>query len=98
MHLEVYMTQLTLWSLRPASALAQYCNPHNKVFFSHENCLKISRMVEGISSQQQQLGKIPGNIPPSHIQPPCKVRERKAFIYWANVSDAISRVHYYTSQ
>ncbi|EGW14411.1 hypothetical protein I79_023929 [Cricetulus griseus] len=55
-------------------------------------------MVEGISPQQQQLDKIPGNIPPSNIQPSCKVRERKTFIHWANMSHTISRVYYYTSQ
>uniref|UniRef100_A0A7N9DFK3 Actin-related protein 2 n=1 Tax=Macaca fascicularis TaxID=9541 RepID=A0A7N9DFK3_MACFA len=31
-------------------------------------------------------------IPPSNIQSPGKMRERKTFIYWANVSHTISRV------
>lgn len=44
------------------------------------------------------LDKISGNIPSSNIQSSGKVRERKAFINWANVSYTISRVHHHSSQ
>lgn len=44
------------------------------------------------------LDQIAGDIPAGDIQPPGEVRQREAFVYWANVSDSIPRIHHHTGQ
>lgn len=65
-----------------------------QAFFHHSDGLKVSSVVESITSEEEQLDKVACDIPASHIQPAREVGEGKPLIYWADMGHTVPTVYH----
>ncbi len=60
--------------------------------------LEIGCAVKGVPTHEQKFDQIPRDVAPGDVEPPCKMRERKAIVYRYDVRHAIPRIDHDTSR
>ena len=69
-----------------------------EVLLHHPDCLKVCRMVEGITPEQEKLDEVACDVSTRHIQPACEMRKSKTLIHRADVRHSITTVYHNACQ
>ncbi len=69
-----------------------------EILLHHPDGLKVSGVVEGIASEQQELDEVSCDVSAGHVQPASEVGQAEPLVHWAYVGHTITTVYNNTCQ
>lgn len=85
-------------SRQVSSSLASDSPYIAELLLHHSDGLKVCRVVEGVTSEQQELDEVPCDVSPGHVKPARQVGEAEPLIHRTYVGHSITTVDYNTCQ